>query len=82
MEIIKAGIAFLFGTFTHLIAIIIWNECIWNVKRLNGGVGGSPLSNINPVLKSIVIYEFLISVLLILTGVYLEKRKIYKEGIK
>jgi len=69
MTLLKAGIAFLFGTFTHYIFIIIWTEHVWMIKFLNGGVGGTVAENINPLFYSIINKEFALSILLILIGI-------------
>lgn len=65
---IKMGVYALFITFTQHIAIIVWSEHFWFIKLHNGGVSGTPLSNIPTQITIILIVEYIISALLILFG--------------
>jgi len=59
---------------TQLIAIIMWGEHVWLYKFANGGVGGSPVGQIQPILWLILIIEAILFVLLAVSY----KRKINK----
>ncbi|MEC5422540.1 hypothetical protein QGM71_03415 [Virgibacillus sp. C22-A2] len=49
---------------TQLIAIIMWGEHVWLYKFSNGGVGGSPVEQIQPILWVILIIEATLFILL------------------
>lgn len=45
---------------TQIMAIIMWGEYVWLFKLANGGVGGSPLGQIQPVLWIIIVIEIIL----------------------
>ncbi len=49
---------------TQLITIIMWGEHVWLYKFVNGGVGGTPLEQIQPILWIILLIEAIIYTLL------------------
>lgn len=49
---------------TQLIAIILWGEHVWLSKFANGGVGGSPLGQVQPVLWVLLIIEVILFICL------------------
>ncbi|WP_313559353.1 hypothetical protein [Ruminiclostridium cellobioparum] len=65
----KMGIRTLFVTFTEHIAVSIWSVYYWNFKLLNSGVEGTPFTVIPLQVITILIIEYLISVILIIIGI-------------
>lgn len=51
---------FVLGFFTQLIAIVMWGEFVWLNKVSNGGVGGTPLGQIQPVIWWLLAFEVVI----------------------
>ena len=49
---------------TQLIAIIMWGEHVWLYKFANGGVGGSPVGQIQPILWVILVIEAILFIYL------------------
>jgi uncharacterized membrane protein len=49
---------------TQLIAIIMWGEHVWLYKFANGGVGGSPVGQIQPILWVILVIEAILFIFL------------------
>lgn len=74
IKLFYAGIAFLFGTCTHLILILMWSEAVFWYQLTHIGAAGSPISNISGFYWGIISLEFLVSVTLIWLGI--------KEGRK
>lgn len=68
---LKTGIAFLFGSFTHLIIIYIFGGYLW-MKNLEvgGAVDGDIANQVPSILYNIFYIELLISLLLIGIGIY------------
>lgn len=58
---LKFGLRLLFGIFTQLIAVIISYEFFFEYSKNNGGVGGTPISNIHPLIWIIIVLEIIIS---------------------
>lgn len=46
--------------FTQLFAIIMWGEYVWLYKFANGGVGGTPLGQVQVIFWWILIIEILL----------------------
>lgn len=65
IEMLKL-ISFFIAVFvTQLIAIIMWGEHVWLYKFAHGGVGGSPIDQIQPIFWLILIIEAILFGLLI-----------------
>lgn len=64
IEMLKIISFFIAVLVTQLIAIIMWGEHVWLYKFANGGVGGSPVQQIQPILWLILIIEAILFVLL------------------
>ncbi|MFX3675025.1 MAG: hypothetical protein ACE3JQ_11340 [Paenisporosarcina sp.] len=45
---------------TQLIAIIMWGEYVWLYRSTNGGVSGTPLGQVQPILWFIIVLEFIL----------------------
>ncbi|WP_339289518.1 hypothetical protein [Ureibacillus sp. FSL K6-0786] len=56
----KINIFFLVSIITQLIVIIMWGEFVWLTKFTNGGVGGTAIEQVNPILWFLVALEFII----------------------
>ena len=67
-NMLKLGLMFLFGTFSHTILTIIAYQFYFRYAVHNGGIGGTMISNIHPVIWVIIIIEIIISVVLIILG--------------
>ena len=65
---LKLGLMFLFGTFSHGLLTIIAYEFYFRYAMINGGVGGDMISNIHPFIFIILVIEIMISVVLITLG--------------
>lgn len=57
---------------TQIIGIIMWGEYVWLYRFANGGVGGTPLEQIQPILWVIIVVEVILFTLL---GLYLKKKE-------
>lgn len=57
----KSGLMLLFGTFTQLIAVIISYEFFFTYSKGHGGIFGTPMSNIHPLIWIIIVVEIIIS---------------------
>jgi uncharacterized membrane protein len=57
---------------TQIIGIIMWGEYVWLYRFANGGVGGTPLEKIQPILWVIIVVEVTFFTLL---GLYLKKKE-------
>lgn len=51
---------FILGLFTQLIAIVVWGEYVWLHKLSNGGVGGTPLGQIQPAIWWLLAIEIIL----------------------
>lgn len=67
-NMLKSGLMFLFGTFSHGILTIIAYEFYFRYALSTGGVGGDIISNIHPFIFVILIIEIIISLVLITLG--------------
>ena len=65
---LKIGLMFLFGTFTQAIIAIISYHFYFRYAQTTGGVYGSIISNIHPLIWIIIISELVISAFLIKSG--------------
>ena len=68
MKMLFSGVALLFGSFSHLILILMWSEGLFWYRVTHVGAFGSPLSNIHPLYWVIVLLELVVSVALIVLG--------------
>ncbi len=57
---------------TQIIGIIMWGEYVWLYKFASGGVGGTPLEHIQPILWVIIVIEVITFALL---TVFLKKKE-------
>ncbi|WP_201714658.1 hypothetical protein [Rossellomorea arthrocnemi] len=57
---------------TQIIGIIMWGEYVWLYRFANGGVGGTPLEKIQPILWVIIVVEVTFFTLL---GLYFKKKE-------
>jgi uncharacterized membrane protein len=48
----------------QIIGIIMWGEYVWLYRFANGGVGGTPLEQIQPIFWVIIVIEILIIALI------------------
>ena len=69
VSFIVSGVFAILVAFTHLVGIMIWGEYKFLFQMTHGGVGGTPMSNVNPMYWYIVIVELLVSVVLVLVGI-------------
>jgi len=58
--VLRITLWFVLGLFTQLIAIIMWGEYVWLSKLSQGGVGGTPLEQIQPVFWVLIIIEIVL----------------------
>lgn len=65
---LRMGLMFLFGTFSHSIITIIAYQFYFRYSIVNGGIGGTMISNIHPFIWIIIIIELVISAGLIRLG--------------
>jgi hypothetical protein len=64
------GVQFLFGTFTHLLLVSIWNEYLW---FSSGHIDKAPLTNISVLNWTIFFIELIIALSLITKGLKKDK---------
>ena len=50
------------AVFTQIIALIMWGEFVWLYRFANGGVGGTPIEQIQPIFWWIMFIEVIILV--------------------
>lgn len=60
---------FLFGTFSHIILTIFTYQFYFKYAALNGGIGGTIISNIHTIIWIIIVSELVISLILIKSGI-------------
>jgi len=65
---LKFGLMFLFGTFSQAIVAIISYHFYFRYAQTTGGVGGTIITNIHPLIWIIIISELVISAFLIKYG--------------
>lgn len=65
---LKTGLKFLFGTLSQIIFVIIAYQFYFRYAQTTGGVGGTVISNIHPIIWAIVMVELVISGILIALG--------------
>lgn len=68
INMLKLGLMFLFGTFSHAIITIISYQFYFRYAQTTGGVGGNIVSNIHPLIWVMIASEFVISTFLIIAG--------------
>ena len=68
-EMLQVTAWFLFGFFTQLIAIIMWGEYVWLYKMAHGGVGGTPLAEIQPI------FWLLLGIEIVVFGLFVVMRR-------
>jgi hypothetical protein len=66
---LKMGLVSLFWTFSQSITIIIVYQFYFRYALTHGGIGGTMLDNIHPIVWVIIILEYIISIGLIYIGV-------------
>ena len=66
---LKSGLRLLFGTFTQLIAVIISYQFYFKYAASHGGIGGTPISIIHPLICIIIVFELIISFYLLVIGI-------------
>ncbi len=62
----KLGVQMLFWTFTQFISVIIAYQFYFRYSITHGGIGGTVLSNIHPIIWFIVFLELIFSIILII----------------
>ena len=60
--LLKLLASLIFVFFTQLLIIIMWGEYVWLFKFSNGGVGGSPLQQVQPILWVVLSIELLLGI--------------------
>lgn len=74
IPIMKFGISMLFFSFFQVMAVIIAYEFYWVYRLDKGGVMGSAISNVHPIIWVILVVEILISLITILWGARLKEK--------
>ncbi|MCA0970181.1 hypothetical protein LCM20_06250 [Halobacillus litoralis] len=62
---LKFLILFLLVWVSQFLAVVMWGEYVWLEKFSNGGVGGTPMDQVQPVLWWTLVLEALVFAFLI-----------------
>lgn len=55
---------FVLAMITQFIAVAMWGEYVWMQRLSNGGVGGTPLGQIQPIIWWLLAVEILVLILI------------------
>ncbi|MGV8981651.1 hypothetical protein [Clostridium sp.] len=65
----KSGLRVLFGTLTQLIVVIISYQFYFKYAVGHGGIGGTPVSIIPPLIWIIIVFELIMAFCLLAIGI-------------
>jgi uncharacterized membrane protein YvbJ len=75
LSIMTLGIKLLFATFTQILIVIVAYEFYFVYRMSNGGIIGTAIENIHPLIWCIGIIELIISVTIIIWGANFKTRE-------